>query len=984
MNFLNKFLKLISWFIILGGALQKNKILKELCLANNELNHNDAFHIGNVLKNNYHLQLLDISNNDIQDEGFRHIAEALGYQSVHVNKTTSGDSLMSASKFDFGDLTANLNNINNNRNRFCSTPPPKIQVADDSACSINNNNSILQCDNDDKRSESGSVKSEVSITDDSDVSSKDESESVAVAMRSTNSAKPEEGSMKDKFKYTTASLSPISHGYDDSTTNHQIFNARSPERSFSSESLCSETSIESNDSKSSIRLIETKFNNRNGTLERQTSNLPPTPEIGEKPPSGLQVLILWNNNLTPKCAPSAADLFESTEHLQIINFGQNPIGNEFLTETRTSIKTNKCLTSLGLQATLLNCDGLKILGETLQFGGNSTLQRIDLRNNELSTVGLSAISEALKSNRSIIRIDLDETPKSIMLPMYENSSEYHRWASTIRQQCAHNENPPEPQEAAKATTTIQRMKRSHLSTRKISLTCPSKLIPKTLLDPTKKQVSGRLRSPSPIPSPSPSPLPSPSRNRFQVSRVSESSSGVSSKLASSTSPSPSSSSGSPTFFPSNSRFRVVTISEPPKKFLVSPVAPTEPLQQESEKNESKPEQSKVIDIPIKTSVSAPSKFVPQTTFLNISDSSILSSKSCEQLDSQMKKYMDIDSCSSFSSSVDSIDHQTDLSSTESFDLLDKPMIIEPLKIEVPSVNEPEPEGEDKKDIFSNENTLVSTSSSSSSNEGLTLTTNSPTSELSPKQDTHKRLRKTSWIQSAIGGSGKNEHYPATLDKLLNLFQHPTSIFTKTSPESTLASSPSAPIGKPKTSQSKDEKLSHMTQKENPISGFFSSLVYLTHKKDDKLPSCESTTILQNIAIENTVGKAVSSPQMILDSLPKNVQQELKENISPENTISCDHVTGIEKQRSPTLAGSKVLFVVGGEESIDLPDPPEEATTLGETSKDFSMDLCEDVRPSLGDITRDSLSILKSKASPGELENIIVAAELPVDDKANQQ
>lgn len=966
--------------------MQKNKILKELCLANNELNHNDAFHIGNVLKNNYHLQLLDISNNDIQDEGFRHIAEALGYQSVHVNKTTSGDSLLSASKFDFSDLTANLNNINNNRNRFCSTPPPKIQVADDGACSINNNNSILQCDNDDKRSESGSVKSEVSMTDDSDVSSKDESESVAVAMISTNSAKPEEGSMKDKFKYTTASLSPISHGYDDTTTNHQIFNARSPERSFSSESLCSETSIESNDSKSSIRLIETKFNNRNGTLERQTSNLPPTPEIGEKPPSGLQVLILWNNNLTPKCANSAADMFESTEHLQIINFGQNPIGNEFLAETRSSIKTNKCLTSLGLQATLINCDGLKILGEVLQFGGNSTLQRIDLRNNELSIVGLSAISEALKSNKSIIRIDLDETPKSIMLPMYENSSEYHRWAGTIRQQCAHNENPPEPQEAIKATTTVQRMKRSHLSARKISLTCSSdKVIPKTLLDPTRKSTS-RLRSPSPIPSPSPSPLPSPSRSRFQVSRVSESSSGVSSKFTSSTSPSPSSSSGSPTFFPSNSRFRVVPISEPAKKFQVSPVAPSELSQQTLVQNDSKPEQSKVINIPIKTSVSAPAKFVPQTTFLNISDSLIMSSKSCEQLDSQMmKKYMDIDSCSSFSSSVDSIDHQTDLSSTESFDFLDKtPIIIEPLKIEVPSVNEPEPESEDKKEIFSNENTLVSTSSSSSSNEGLTLTTNSPTSELSPKQDSQKRIRKTSWIQSAIGGSGKNENYPATLDKLLNLFQHPTSIFTKTSPESTLASSPSGPTGKPKTSQSKDEKLSSMSQKENAITGFFSSLVSLTQtKKDDKLPTCESTTILQNIAPENTVGKTASSPQMILDSLPRSVQQELKENISPENTISCDHVTGIEKQRSPTLAATKVLFMVG-EGSIDLPDPSEEGPTAGDASEDFSLGLCVDTRPSLGDITRDSMSILKSKVASGELDNSISVAELPNDDKANQQ
>lgn len=278
-----------------------------------------------MLKNNYHLQLLDISNNDIQDEGFRHIAEALGYQSVHVNRTTSsGDSVSSANKFDFGDLTANLNNINNNRQRFCPTPPPKINVADDGGI-INNNNSILQCDKD----LGGAAAAAVSVP----------------ASRSTND---------EKFKYTTASLSPISHGYDDTTTNHHLFNARSPERSFSSESLCSESSIGSNDSKSSIRLIETKFNNKNGTLERQLSTAPSLLDSTEKPPTGLQVLILWNNNVSLKCAPSAADMLEATEHLQIINLGQNPVGNEFLVEIKSSLKANKSLTSLGMQVSLGN------------------------------------------------------------------------------------------------------------------------------------------------------------------------------------------------------------------------------------------------------------------------------------------------------------------------------------------------------------------------------------------------------------------------------------------------------------------------------------------------------------------------------------------------------------------------------------------------------------------------------------------------------
>lgn len=933
-------------FSILGGALQKNKILKELCLANNELSHNDAFHIGNVLKNNYHLQLLDISNNNIQDEGFRHIAEALGYQSVHVNKTaSSGDSLSSANKFDFSDLTANLNNINNNRHRFCPTPPPKIQVADDGACSINNN-SILPCDNDNRRnpSESDSKPDAVRAEDGKDAA--------ALAMISSNSSeKSEEGSTKDKFKYTTASLSPISHGYDDSTINHQLFNARSPERSFSSESLCSETSIESNDSKSSIRLIESKFN-KNGTLERQSSHVN-TPGVGEKQPTGLQVLILWNNNLTSKCSPSAADMLESTEYLQIINFGQNPIGNEFLSDVKSYIKLNKSLTSLGLQATQMTCDGLKTLGEALEFGGNSTLQRIDLRNNDLSIPGLSAFSEALKSNKNIIRVDLDEATK------YENSPEYQRWINTIRQQCTTNENPPEPQETAKATSTVQRMKRNTMTTRKISLTCSSvKVIPKQLLDPVKKPASSRLRSPSPIPSPISSPLPSPSRSRFQVVRVSESSSGVSSKLTSSTSPSPSSSSGSPTFFPSNSRFRVVTVTEAPKKLEVSSVDNVEALKAKLLQGESKPAQSKEIDIPIKTSLSDSVKFAPPTAYLNISNASLLTSQSCEQLDHEVKKYIDMDSCSSFSSSIDSIDHHTDMSSTESFDLIEKPpIIIEPVMVpQQPIKSEETPEqvpDEEKREIFSNDNTLVSTSSSSSSNEGLTLTTNSPTSDLSPKQDAQKRIRKTSWI--------KSDNYSQTVDKLLNLFHHPTSIFTKTSPESTLSSSPSCPSGKPKPSQSKDEKLSSMGQKENSFSGFFNSLVSLTHKKDDKIASSESSSILQNISPENTVGKISPNSQMILESLPRSVKQELKENISPENTISSEKLAAeIERQLAPTT--SKVLFLVG-DASIDLPDPIDDSVSTASVEDSLIELVPSENRPSLGDITRDSLSMFR----PSELD-----------------
>jgi hypothetical protein len=901
---------------------------------------------------------------------------------VHVSKTSSVDSLSSVSlnKFDFSDLTANslntrLNSINNNRNRFSPTPPlTPLKAADNnsihhhknesSVSSLNNNSILQQCDNDGNNGGIGG-KCQYKENESADKGTRN-------ANFSTNKSSTDDPLQtgSEKFKYTTESLSPISHGYDDTTTNHQLFNSRSPERSFSSESLCSETSVESNDSKSSIRLIESKFhfNNRNGTLERQQQqknhdiSLAAMSSSGgrndgnggdegnvssmEKPLTGLQVLILWNNNLTSGCSASAADLFECTEHLQIINFGQNDIGNEFLVETKSSLKLNESVTCLGLQATNLTCNGLKMLAEVLQFGGNSTLQRIDLRNNCLEAEGLSALNEALKSNKSVIRLDLDDAPKKDSDVII---SEHQRLVALIRQQCSYNENPPELQQETTTTSTNTpraplRPKRANanLTTRKISLTCTSvKVSPKQqsqLLEPIKKQSNNRLRSPSPTLSPSPSsPLASPSRSRFQVSRVSESSSsGVSSK-------SPSSSSSSPTFFPPapipHSRFRVVSVSEPITKRIENmPPLPPKVV-------ELKMESSKEIDIPAPKSTSS--------SFLSSSmSSSIASSQSCEQLDScyDVKRFIDLgDSCSSFSSSIESIDHHTDVSSNESFDMIEKsPTAIKSSGNKNPSNdfyldNELLVDAKVKGEIvLSNENTLtVSTSSSSSSNEGknkrnkkqslfkfkyflgLTLTTNSPT-DLSPKQDTNKRNRKTSWIQSAIGASTKEKEcgsYPATLDKLLNLFHHPSSLFTKSSPpadSNTLSSSPASSsslvsFSKPPTATITTSKSATSTkeslglgQKENSISGIINSIVALTsHKKDLGANEC---AILQNISPENSVDKSSSNTQMLLESIPKCIKTELKENISPENTISCDTFATLEQKPL-----GKVLFVVGDED-----------------------------------------------------------------------
>lgn len=210
-----------------------------------------------------------------------------------------------------------------------------------------------------------------------------------------------------------------------------------PERSFSSESLNSETSIDSNDSKSSIRLTEAKFS-RNGTLERhQNANQPSDAVISgtvaaAPAPSGLQVLIMWNNRITRQAAQSVSDLLAVTKTLEILNIGRNVLSNDFLANIKTNLKTNTSLTNLGLQGAHLTCTGIQTLADVLEFGGNSTLQRIDLRDNNLQVSGLMAINDVLKSNKSVTRIDLDDVPRRgdvsiyyfIVLPIYNRGGNH--------------------------------------------------------------------------------------------------------------------------------------------------------------------------------------------------------------------------------------------------------------------------------------------------------------------------------------------------------------------------------------------------------------------------------------------------------------------------------------------------------------------------------------------------------------------------------
>ncbi|XP_070075766.1 uncharacterized protein [Drosophila takahashii] len=363
-------------------------------------------------------------------------------------------------------------------------------------------------------------------------------------------------------------------------------------RSQSSDSLCSETSLDgmsssgaSNNSVSSnASAADPKFAEKltkNDTLSRR--QLAEATLEANRSPSGLKALTLWNNNLTKDCATAVAELLQKTISLELLNIGKNCLSNEFISTIKDSLTKNTTLTTLGLQSAHLSAKGIETLASILTFGGNSKLQRIDIRDNKLEVESLNIIAEVLKSNKTLTQIDINDEPKRLTLPIVpivnvippsplpqesigsDAHLDYTRVLGTVRSLCSRNEKRQAQELAEKAANVvgggssvggslpgIRCRGGYYLGSRKISLTCHSRPFvdaatgtvsatstataaatalptPAALLE-VKRKSGPRLRSPGPSP-PTISPSSSPNRSRFHVSRVAEVASPLISPLA---------------------------------------------------------------------------------------------------------------------------------------------------------------------------------------------------------------------------------------------------------------------------------------------------------------------------------------------------------------------------------------------------------------------------------------------------------------------
>ncbi|XP_070139490.1 pneumococcal serine-rich repeat protein isoform X1 [Drosophila kikkawai] len=362
-------------------------------------------------------------------------------------------------------------------------------------------------------------------------------------------------------------------------------NQSSRNRSQSSDSLCSETSLDGSNSNNSISSNTSNTSNDPKFAEKLTKNdtlsrrqlAEATLEAANRSPSGLKALTLWNNNLTKDCATAVAELLQKTISLELLNIGKNCLSNEFVATIKESLTKNTTLTTLGLQSAHLSARGVETLATILTFGGNSKLQRIDIRDNKLEVESLNIIAEVLKSNNTLTQIDINDEPKRLTLPIVpivnvippsplpqesigsDAHLDYTRVLGTVRSLCSRNEKR-QAQELAERTVNAggsgsntsgggsfpggSRCRGGYyLGSRKISLTCHSRPFvdavtgtvtanatatvaatalptPAALLE-VKRKGGSRLRSPGPSP-PTISPSSSPNRSsRFHVSRVTE-------------------------------------------------------------------------------------------------------------------------------------------------------------------------------------------------------------------------------------------------------------------------------------------------------------------------------------------------------------------------------------------------------------------------------------------------------------------------------
>uniref|UniRef100_A0A3Q2ZVL8 Protein phosphatase 1 regulatory subunit 37 n=1 Tax=Kryptolebias marmoratus TaxID=37003 RepID=A0A3Q2ZVL8_KRYMA len=119
-----------------------------------------------------------------------------------------------------------------------------------------------------------------------------------------------------------------------------------------------------------------------------------------KQTEGLKVLLLRNNQITVRGMNHLAKILPGLKVLQVLDLGENLLGNEGIQLIREPLMVNSSILQLSLTQTNITAVALA------EFLAESRLiQRLDLRQNWVKLGGLMALSLALRINRSLEHLD---------------------------------------------------------------------------------------------------------------------------------------------------------------------------------------------------------------------------------------------------------------------------------------------------------------------------------------------------------------------------------------------------------------------------------------------------------------------------------------------------------------------------------------------------------------------------------------------------
>jgi len=383
-------------------AIEKSKVLKDLNLNHNKLTLTDEKLAAAIAKNKT-LKLLSLWNNNVSDEGIKHLADALKknntLQELYLGRNNIGD--------EGAKYIADMLSVNNTLQSIgLSINDITEKGAQSIAACLSKGTSLRTVDvRHNKIGDKGA-------------------QSIAEAFESNHNIEyiwlkdnNISGDMMNRFKTTLKRK--IENDKDINAKVHKDVNKNKsgPETSnkkviklnlneLIKEKVCLEKKGLQDDDLDALCKVIVKstflheLSLRGNKLTLSNGKL--ADAIAKN--TTLKKLSLQNNNIAPEGVKLLADVLKRNNTLQILYLTGNNIGAEGAKDLADMLAVNKSLQEIGLSNNNIRFEGTKLLVDALKE--NDTFRSFNLTNNNIGDEGAKYVADMLVVNKSLQRIDL--------------------------------------------------------------------------------------------------------------------------------------------------------------------------------------------------------------------------------------------------------------------------------------------------------------------------------------------------------------------------------------------------------------------------------------------------------------------------------------------------------------------------------------------------------------------------------------------------